>query len=819
MTSGFQVGLTKLRVLIWTAAVVSSKLPPYLAVATNTSRSRIPHCSSTTFCAHPLCRSPVATMFSRARGLLQARAGHGRPVAGKQRIAIIARNYAAASSNETDPHTPRRKKDGERSRPAQRAPSEGTLIRRVTSKKIADHERFEIQAQPVENEQTKQTKSQESRIIPLEERNGVEKALDKQKSKSGHQARPVPETTPEVRSTIISGRFAFGTVATSRPRDTSIEDLIKDIKSLPSTRIRGTEENPTTLVLLLTPGLARYALDSKLSEAVYKRFNVPIKQGVRIHITSAIVDRLPTGLGEPEGSEGMAYMLFRNPPASEAGDKTLFQDSAQKPGSLTFRVPKYKPKHPSPVVEYELQLPLSQTVFTTGLVSTMIHREYAMEPTRRLLKLVNEQNLESQTLQLPATSENLGTHSIAMPLVPLTPFRKINYVMGNIIRKLSSQPTAMLQALPASEIKQTEPPEAADSDMPASQELEDSVSRYFEALDLQPETVSVWALVMPRPARNTKKLQRLCVDRLLSADDKAITSAWHSESEAATLMARATNNAIRLMTPNGARLIKVLSGGGGWGKKAGLLSLDPDVQYSTRELRQDEGWTFDFDGVDDGSGATAEAQRNQALGQIVKEGESIMFLLAPKLGNLPDSAQEHDVSTNQRIQDNNLSKLLDLTFGAIPSSIDLVPQDVASDADVAVVHHYPGRFGMLSEGGLALTVKKTQGTTGQTKLDVPFGKFVFHQYNDFYFPRLPSAARYAEMFPASAVAYQAGAKQRTHVTEQVKQDIEPVRTEPSSEPTEPTDVFESFAEYNESEDPQTPSVDHRIGPDSLLTPQ
>lgn len=67
----------------------------------------------------------------------------------------------------------------------------------------------------------------------------------------------------------------------------------------------------------------------------------------------------------------------------------------------------------------------------------------------------------------------------------------------------------------------------------------------------------------------------------------------------------------------------------GLGQKAGLLSLDPDVHYSTRELRQDEGWKFDFDGVDDGSAAATEAQKNQALGQIVKEGESIMFLLAP----------------------------------------------------------------------------------------------------------------------------------------------------------------------------------------------
>jgi len=750
-------------------------------------------------------------MLRRARGLLQARLGPVRQVNGKHCIAVPIRNYAATPGHQTESNTLHPNQDKKQSRAAQSAAPGSTAVRK--------HFAQDVQPWPVEKRQTKKAMSKESEKDGRRKRHEALEITGKQEVKPDNQA--TPATVPEALSSSMSGQLSFGVVATSRPTDTTIEELIKDVQPMPNSKISGERETPTTLVILLTPGLARYALDNKLSEALYSCFRIPMKPHVRIDITSAVVDRLPTEPSKPEGSEGMAYMLFRDPPIAQSGDRTAFQQSAQKPGSLTFRMPRYAPDKASPMVDYELQLPLSQTVFTTGLISTLIRREYAVQIQSATIKLLDEQNLESQTLQLPTMPEHLGTQNVDMPLVPLTPFRRINYVMGNIIRKLSSQPIDLYKALKNGKFEDDEGPGVTENDIPASQELEESVSRYFEALDLQPATVSVWAFVMPRTAVapiGKHRLRGACVDIPLSGREWMITKAWHPNSETAYITGKGTNNAIRLMVPQGARLIKVLSGGGGWGKKAGLLSLDPDVQYSTRGLRQDEGWTFDFDGADDGTGAATEAQKNQALGQIVKEGDNIMFLLAPRWDSLPDKRPEgFDHFMKPDIKD--LPRSLELTFGSIPSSIDMISQDVASDTDVVTIKHYPGQFGMLSEGGMALTVKNVHGTTGQSKLDVPFGKYTFHQYNEYYFPHLHSAGQYAALSTAGAVASQANVEPEVHCTEQPTLATEPEQSGSSSGETGPMDIFESFAEDNDTQESQTPPVDRKKDLDSLLTPR
>lgn len=490
------------------------------------------------------------------------------------------------------------------------------------------------------------------------------------------------------------------------------------------------KEGLTNLVLLMTPGLARLALDSIVPSTVLKRLRNQSQLETKYITTTAIVDRLPASPDQIEGAEGIAYMLLRNAPSPNDNDQIPFQDSAQKPGSLTFQMPKVNTDRASaPRLEpHSLQLPLSQTVFTTGLVSTMILREYTHGGKDASLELISERKLESQTLQLPALPTEHCRHTMYAPLVPLTPFRKINYVMGNIIRKLSAQHTWALQPNEEAESKLIENTEDAEQDVPASQDLERAVSKYFETLDLQPETVSVWALVIPKTGefpKIDKVLRSPVMQSILAADELAISAAWDAHTQESQETMKLFSQLIRRSMLHGARLTRVLSGGGGWGKKAGLLSLDPDVEYSTRELRQDNGWQFDFDAPDDATGASVEAQKNQALGQIVKEGESIMFLLAPKLQNLPISLaavarkSAHDLHETQE---------LELSFGVIPSSIDDVARHPESDTAPATIQHYPGLFGMLSEGGMALRSDLLRRATHQSKFDVPFGRFNYKQY-------------------------------------------------------------------------------------------
>ena len=540
---------------------------------------------------------------------------------------------------------------------------------------------------------------------------------------------------------------SFGIVTTSHPLTTTINELVKEIPPMPQDDAPDNTVGPTNLVLLVTPGLARLALDSTVPSTVLVRLENRLPRATKYITTTAIVDRLPTTPDQIEGAEGMAYMLLRNALPTKAEDQIPFQVSAQKPGSLTFQTSRVAKQQKDKQFEIQdfLQLPLSQTVFTTGLVSTMFLRMYTTGDKDARLELTGEKKLESQTLRLPALPTLHSRESIYAPLIPLTPFRKINYVMGNIIRKLSAQPTWELQSKEEGKLEVIENSRDAEQNVPASQDLEKAVSKYFEELDLQPETVSVWAFVIPKTGefRVLDKAQKSPgIQAILGIDEGAIPAAWEPQAEPMQDITKCLLQLFRTVF-RGARLTKVLSGGGGWGKKAGLLSLDPDVQYSTRELRQDAGWQFDFDVPDDGTGADVEKQKNQALGQIVKEGESIMFLLAPKLQNMPTSLAETE---RPRKRYSGIAPELTLSFGAIPSSIDNIARNPESDAASATIQHYPNLFGMLSEGGMAIRSQTRERKEVQSKFDVPFGRITYQQFLDFEGNKLqyyPNAIRNA----------------------------------------------------------------------------
>ncbi|KAL1585578.1 hypothetical protein WHR41_06046 [Cladosporium halotolerans] len=506
----------------------------------------------------------------------------------------------------------------------------------------------------------------------------------------------------------------YGVVTTSRPVETTIEELTRAIKPTDTYALPNLQKRPALLVLLMTPGLARYAQDKSVPDAVFKRFRLSaVEHGSRFRIITAIVDRIPSSLQLFKGDEGLAYMFVGSPPQFLQKHQTLYQPSAQKPGSLKFCIPR-SPGSLAP--GYDVQLPLAQTIFTTGSVSHLFERRYTYDIEKDQLEFQDEKQLESQALKVPSLPTNPYTFAVQMPLVALTPPRRIHYVMGNIVRKLSSYPsyTHSLKQDGTAKIFERQPDDTNES-MSASQELETAVSSYFESLNLQPEPVSVWALVIPRDLGHSIQKARAyySLRKILSVSPDDLREWWSPDAISARRLRGLYTRAIRTLLPHGARLIKVLSGGGGWGKKAGLLSLDPDVEYSTRELRQDDGWQFDFDKFDGVTEEAAEAQKKRALGEIVKQGEDIMFFLAPGRERLPPFNGAGDEEAP-----------LSLSFGTIPSSIDDVPKGTANPSPEKTIRHVPGFFGMLSEGGMAMTTYNRE-LTNQTKLDVPFGRAHF----------------------------------------------------------------------------------------------
>lgn len=495
----------------------------------------------------------------------------------------------------------------------------------------------------------------------------------------------------------------LGVVVTDNAHKTGIEALLERIKPGPTSDEPQSSTSAITLVLLLTPSYAIHASDGELPLKVLQSLRPGNEStSTPFDAVTAVVDRLPAPETSISGLEGLAYMLLRDTTPLSAASRKPFNPLAQKPGSVSFEIPSGEWGSWSSIV----QLPLAQTIFSTGKISTMVHSQYHFDETAQQLSRSTEADLESQTLRLPSP---IGRHGIftRVPLLPLTPFRTIRQSMGNIIRAVSHS-------------AETHP--AADGAQPASQELEAAVTEYFKVCDMAPEPVQVWALVIPgnkTPGSDsssesawTNIANRGGAQRMLHLNAEQIRAYWRPTS-ADQSSQQMVNTTVRRILRYGGRLCRVLSGGGGWGKKAGLLSLDPDVEYSSRDLRHDEGWEFDFEG--DAPDA-AERSKKQALGEIVKEGESVMFLLALKQN--PGKVDGKDDGNGMAYTARRANGTA--VFGAVPSTIDAAPA-LADNADAAPrVRHFPGAFGALSEGGMALTVTIPGEPVTKTKIDVPF---------------------------------------------------------------------------------------------------
>ena len=142
-----------------------------------------------------------------------------------------------------------------------------------------------------------------------------------------------------------------------------------------------------------------------------------------------------------------------------------------------------------------------------------------------------------------------------------------------------------------------------------------------------------------------------------------------------------------------------------------------------------------------------------------------------------------------------------------------------------------------------MTVNQTQGTVGQTKLDVPLGTFVTQHFGTDYFRlqsaaewaevsassstqyfgtdyfRLQSVAERAEMSASSSVATQASEAQEAHDTMDAEESTELEQIEYSTDNIEVANLFQSFAEHDETEDAHPTAADLENKSSDSLTPR
>lgn len=477
------------------------------------------------------------------------------------------------------------------------------------------------------------------------------------------------------------------------------------------------------IVLLLTPAFAHWLhddhvfLEKALRQAYQHAFAPSQRHPIRLHALCAVVDKLPTPTSVGDGTSVDLSKRSRafSPPVSETGYEGLAytclrnkQDSIELPssavaekGAISFVA--IEGTEEKGFFTDTLQVPLANTVFQTGSPTTMHFTSWQAVPQSNELKLTSKTQLSNHGIKLHRGGSTTRLSSaLAVPLVPLTQPRQVHASMGNILRQVVG-------------------PDGKP--MTASQELEQVVPQYFKSRGDPQQATSVWALVIPNDVT-----QQVLEDTAHLLKNAQVD---HSHEEPADLpqssrwekMWASTppiwNTIIQSALTKGARLHRVLSGGGGWGKKAGLLSLDPVANSTESEVNAR------FDSVHD------PEELSSALQQVAQENEFIQFFISPSV--LKPNGDNADAQVAELQELENINTPWHWELGTVPSTVDSLEENTwqrqSSDSKECFVFKHS--FGALSEGALSLRrefklkLEDPVSAVSSTKVDVPFSRFSF----------------------------------------------------------------------------------------------
>lgn len=418
------------------------------------------------------------------------------------------------------------------------------------------------------------------------------------------------------------------------------------------------------------------------------------ENGQNIDVLAAVVDRIPypafgrsaegtdgqtsaagvsAGMQVEDGSEGMSFIVLDSNSAAPnlwstpAVSKDLETMTIQQRCTLSFAFPptaipvpavSHGKERTQPLVSRVLQLPVANTLFKTGQTSTLIAQRWRSQESSgslRALSCIKEVKLSRQTLHLTDLFSDQSTtldQSLHSFLTPVTPTRTIRAATGNIIRRILVDHTS-------------------NEGAPASEELEKAISVAIKDGLIPAEQAGIWALVRPPNCP--------------------------SPSQPGNTFGGTGTHEIQEAVLAGCRLHKVLSGGGGWGEKQGLLALDPDSDYHISQQAFGPSYWED-QGV--------ESQKVQVFGELANSGDAVKFYVyrsAQTLGSTGEATPEYVPPTNP------IS--MSLRFGSLPTNMNAMPDapvdemDSSSQPSCMVIEHH---FGMLSEQGMSLEVSVIQ---------------------------------------------------------------------------------------------------------------
>ncbi|KAL8970762.1 MAG: hypothetical protein Q9183_001368 [Haloplaca sp. 2 TL-2023] len=308
-----------------------------------------------------------------------------------------------------------------------------------------------------------------------------------------------------------------------------------------------------------------------------------------------------------------------------------------------------------------IELPIANTLFHNGQEATMQAERWVVGETILEPKLacIKRSRLKAQVLRLRAPKDKLSKNF--KPVASLTMIgrqRTVAAAMGNVVRRVYIEGVS-------------------GPDEPASKELEDSVAQFFSDRDDDMQRVCIWALV---------------------GKPKILSSAKR-EGMGRTLL-------------RGPHLHRVLSGGGGWGNKQGLLSLDPERDFNDASIAS----PFDSEDLDTGTGLS--------FGRTVSPGDAISFWMGRLANDSPEqSVQSAALHGSWEIPKKRKSFVL----GTAPSTMDNMPSGAPTRTEDSKPQDYTyvgNQFSMLSEKGFTFGFERADGQKLQTKIDSPSSAMV-----------------------------------------------------------------------------------------------
>ncbi|KAF5656434.1 v-type c subunit family [Fusarium circinatum] len=197
-----------------------------------------------------------------------------------------------------------------------------------------------------------------------------------------------------------------------------------------------------------------------------------------------------------------------------------------------------------------ITIPLTNTTFQNHRTSTLIISRYDLSAgSPKLIEQTDKKHLQKVTIPVQKRLSSINDLDIWAPLVPLTQPRVVTESFGNIVRRVDIE----------------------DESVPASTELEPAVDElHASKSDLVQSPMGIWAMITPPTF-----VQSGGSSPYVNPDPEAT----FTDGQSITELTAVTSDQLGILYRQGGRLYQVLSGGGGWGAKKGLLSLDPEQTH------------------------------------------------------------------------------------------------------------------------------------------------------------------------------------------------------------------------------------------------